>query len=304
MVSLTAHGYTVLIDPEHGGNCVRLSRFASEALRGPAAPEDMDRAPFFYGTPPLLYPNRISGGRFTFEGREYVLPVREKETGCFIHGDLHRTAFHVIRAEKDRAHLRRRFTSEDRYMTLPHAFTVDMGYHLTLEGLRQTVTVTNDSGLDMPFGLGFHTAFRLPFTPEGEAGKVTMRLDTAAEYPRDQKTYLPDGTVLTDYPDREALARGTFVPAARPVSRLFKMGDDKTMTLTDPGTGVRVTYTAERGYRYWMVFSPSPGFICAEPQSWLTNCPNGPFPREETGFDFIVPGGSRVCETLMSIERI
>ena len=53
-----------------------------------------------------------------------------------------------------------------------------------------------------------------------------------------------------------------------------------------------------------MVFSPSPGFICAEPQSWLTNCPNGPFPREETGFDFIVPGGSKVCETLMSIERI
>ena len=293
MISLTAHGYTALIDPEHGGNCVRLSRFGADALRTPAGEEARRKAPFFYGTPILFYPNRISGGRFTFESREYVLPVNEPSTGCFLHGVMH-----------DRAHLRRRFTSEDRYMTLPHAFTVDMGYHLTSEGLRQTVTVTNDSGLDMPFGLGFHTAFRLPFTPGGEAGKVTMRLDAAAEYPRDQKTYLPDGTVLTDYPDREALARGTFVPAARPVSRLFKMGDDKTMTLTDPGTGVRVTYTAERGYRYWMVFSPSPGFICAEPQSWLTNCPNGPFPREETGFDFIVPGGSRVCETLMSIERI
>ena len=304
MISLTAHGYTALIDPEHGGNCVRLSRFGADALRTPAGEEARRKAPFFYGTPILFYPNRISGGRFTFESREYVLPVNEPSTGCFLHGVMHETAFEIVRSEKDGASFLRRFTREEKYLTFPHAFSVLLRYRLTGEGLTQTVTVTNDSGLDMPFGLGFHTAFRLPFTPGGEAGKVTMRLDTAAEYPRDQKTYLPDGTVLTDYPDREALARGTFVPAARPVSRLFKMGDDKTMTLTDPGSGVRVTYRAERGYGYWMVFSPSPDFVCAEPQSWLTNCPNGPFPREEAGFDFIVPGGSRVCETLMSIERI
>ena len=304
MISLTACGYTALIDERHGGNCLRLHRFGADALRTPEDEADRKRTPFFYGTPMLFFPNRISSGRFAFGGREYALPVNEPETGCFIHGVMHETAFGIVRTVKARASLRRRFTNDERYLTFPHAFSVLLEVSLTGEGLTQKVTVTNDSDLNMPAALGFHTAFRLPFSPRSGAGSVSLRLDAAAEYPRDPKTHLPDGTELTDDKDMAALRAGNFMPAARPVSALYKMGNDKEMTLTDPGSGVRVKYAAKRGYGYWMVFSPSPDFICVEPQSWLTDCPNGPFPREETGFDCIAPSGSRVYETLMSIERL
>ena len=304
MISLTACGYTALIDDRHGGNCLRLHRFGADALRTPEDETARERAPFFYGTPILFFPNRISSGRFAFGGREYALPVNEPETGCFIHGVMHETAFGIVRTEKDGASLLRRFTKEEGYLTFPHAFSVLLEYSLTEEGLALSVTVTNDSDTDMPAALGFHTAFRLPFSPRSDAGSVSLRLDAAAEYPRDPKTHLPDGTELTGNKDMAALRAGTFVPAARPVSALYKMGNDKEMTLTDPGSGVRVKYAAKRGYRYWMVFSPSPDFICVEPQSWLTDCPNGPLSREKTGFDFIAPGEKRIYETRMTIEKL
>ncbi len=303
MLELHAEGYTALIDPEHGGNCVRLSRYGAEILRTPKSAADRDESPFFYGTPLLFFPNRISEGCFVFEGREYRLPVNEPSTGCFLHGTMHRTAFEVIRQNEQSASLRYLATDREPYLTFPHAFEVDQEWSFSPAGLRQTVTVTNRSRLDMPVALGSHTTFRLPFTADSRPDEITMRLDTGAEYSRNMQTYLPDGKVFTDYPDRDALRQGTFVPAPCRMSRLFRMGSSKTLTLTDPRGHVQMTYEALKGYHYWMVYNGlSPDFLCVEPQSWLSNCPNAPFPREETGFDCLMPGESRVYETLLSIH--
>lgn len=305
MIQLNSNGYTAHIDPSRGGSCVQLSRFGADVLRTPSTVKDYETEPFFYGTPLLFFPNRISNGQFDFEGRIYKLPINEPNTGCFLHGTLHETPFEVVNSQIDSVLLRYCATPQFPYLTFPHAFTLTLEWSLTSDGLLQTVTFTNNSDDNMPVALAFHTTFRLPFSDAGQANAVSMQMDTSLEFSRNMKNYLPDGGCASDYPDKQSMAEGTFFPAPHRMSRLFRMGEKKELVLTDPYAGVRVKYTALQGYDYWMFYNGiAPGFLCVEPQSWLSNCPNAPFAREETGFDFLAPGEKRVYKTLLNIERV
>lgn len=304
MIQLKAHGYTAWILPERGGSCVRLSRFGADALRTPGSMADYEINPYMLGTPLLFFPNRISGGCFAFEGREYRFPINEPATGCFLHGTLHATPFEVLESGEDYAALRYAATRANPYLTFPHAFTVTLEWKLEKDGLHQSVSFRNDSALNMPVALALHTTFRLPFTADSRPENVRMTLDTSLEYSRNMANYLPDGGCTADYPDKRTLAGGGYVPAAQAVSRFFRMGNEKRMCLADSASGIRVVYQAYSPYAYWMVVNGGEkDLICVEPQSWLSNCPNAPFPREEQGFDFISPGESRAYQTRMSIHR-
>lgn len=302
MIELNAAGYTALIAPQLGGSCVRLARFGSETLRTPETfpPEN----PFLYGTPMLFFPNRIDGGRFEFEECVYQLPVNEVKTGCFLHGTLHSTPFAVVARSENAVTLEYRAAKDAPYLTFPHAFTLRQTWTLGEDGLAQQVTFTNDSGLNMPVALAFHTTFRLPFGPDSAPQDMRLTLDSTAEYSRDAR-YLPDGGAAAEYPGRIEMDEGRYMPSAQSVSRFLRMGSRREMRLTDTRAGTALTYRAGEGYNYWMVVGGGEnGYLCVEPQTWMINCPNAPFPREESGFAFLRPGESRTYETNMQIERV
>ena len=72
----------------------------------------------------------------------------------------------------------------------------------------------------------------------------------------------------------------------------------------DTATGARVLYQLGEGYRYWMLFKGGrDDLLCVEPQSWLINCPNAPFPREQTGFDYLQPDEARDYTATFRLER-
>lgn len=325
-IELRSHGYTAWILPERGASCVRLSRFGAEALRTPENDDCYRQNEFLWGTPILFLPNRISGGCFEFEGRMYRLPVNEPDTGCFLHGTLHRTAFSVVGSdismdaepypgepvwsfrEDDQSEksviLRYEATEEKPYLTFPHPFEVTVAWTLGEDGLRQRVTITNHSPLNMPVALAFHTTFRIPFAKESRPENVVLMLDTVKEYGRNMRTFLPDGRVWEEYPDQNEMERGVYLPSEHNISRLFRMGGRHEMCLTDRRSGVRVRYAVGETCGYWMVYNGgNQDLLCVEPQSWLSNCPNAPFPRETSGFDFIGPDEARIYETKMSIEH-
>lgn len=305
MIELQAGGYVALINPTRGGSCVHLSRFGASVLRTPESDIDYEMGPFFYGTPLLFFPNRISDGKFEFEGRTYTLPINEPDTGCFLHGTLHETQFEVVQQQNDSVELRYQATDEKPYLSFSHAFTLTLKWELDEAGLHQQVSFTNDSNLNMPIALAFHTTFQLPFCAESDANAITMQLDTSIEYSRNMKNYLPDGGWAADYPMKQELSEGVFHPGPCRMSRFFKMGDRKELVLTDPIAGVKMHYTALQGYDYWMVYNGlTADFLSVEPQSWLSNCPNAPFAREETGFSYLQPGESRTYETCMRIEKL
>ena len=305
MVELRAHGYTAVILPERGGSCVDLAKGDVHALRTPASMADYEADPFLYGTPILFFPNRISGGSFDFEGRRYVLPVNEPATGCFLHGTLHETPFAVEQKRADYVRLVYCAQKEQPYLTFPHAFTLTLEWALNEEGLRQRAIFRNESQENMPVALAFHTTFCIPFAPGSSPENVQLKLDAACEYGRNMRTYLPDGCCQMDFPGKDEMAVGSYVPARYTISRLFRMAGRREMRLTDRTKGDEIVYRAGETYGYWMVYNGgSKEYLCVEPQSWLSDCPNAPFDWDAHGFAFVAPGEAYSFETVMSIRKI
>lgn len=304
MIILTGSGYTAWINEERGGSCVKLERFGADAIRTPSGDADYEKSAFTWGTPLLFPPNRISGAEFTFEDRIYRFPVNEPKTGCFLHGTLHETPFEVVEKCENAVTLLYRATDEEPYLTFPHAFTLRLSYVLDENGLKQTVSIRNDSGQNMPAALAFHTTFRVPFLNGSDPEEVRLTLDTSVEYGRNMANYLPDGTFREVYEGKEELDAGTFRPSCHTISRFFRNSDRHTMELRDDRAGMTVRYRTGADYGYWMVYNGgNKDFLCVEPQTWLSNCPNAPFDRNETGFHYIEPGKSWELETVITIEK-
>ncbi len=87
---LSAGGYEAEFSADIGATCFRLfyKPLNAEILRTPNGESQRNTNVYLFGNPILFPPNRIRGGRFVFRGKEYVLPVNEPQTGCFIHGNL------------------------------------------------------------------------------------------------------------------------------------------------------------------------------------------------------------------------
>ncbi len=297
--TLSAFGYTAEVVPEYGMNCIRLSTpHGMEAL---VTPEDIDILgrpdAYLYGMPILFYPNRISGGKFTFECREYRLPINEPALGNYLHGELHNLPFVVT--EQDDEHIIGRFeaTEAQPYMTVPHAFCMEVEYRLTEDGLVQLVRTTNHSNKNMPYALAFHTTFRLPLHPDGRAEDICARIDALCEIERNMANYLPTGKRIFKHEWLEELKEGTFVPSEHTVSKLYAIGDGR-VTLYDTAKKMGIAYTYDKKYRFCMTYNGgSREFFCMEPQTWVSNCPNISTDREADGFLVIAPGETLELQT-------
>ncbi len=304
IVTLSAWGYQADILPSRGANLISLTRpeYELRSVRTPHSLEDFSSNPFLWGVPILLPPNRISGAKFTFEGRDYHFPMNEPELGNFLHGELHKSVLRCIDRGKNYAVFLFRALPEAPYTTFPHAFTLLVAYSLEKDGMHQRISITNDSEQNMPFALGCHTTFALPFKEGGKAEDVRLFLGVSDEIERDMDTYLPTGRVVTDSPMRQEMLCGTFYPCKHTLSRHFVMDKSQEMRLMDPINGVQLVYRALPPYAYWMVYNGgSRDFLCVEPQTWMNNCPNAPFEREKTGFSWLAPGETRSCETIISL---
>jgi aldose 1-epimerase len=304
IVHLSAWGYQAEILPERGANLISLTRpeLGLRSVRTPCSLEDFSVNPFLWGVPILLPPNRISGGQFSFEGRNYHFPINEPELGNFLHGELHETTFSCIQHNHDHAIFLFRALPEAPYMTFPHAFTILVAFSLEIDGMHQCISITNNSELNMPFAIGCHTTFALPFKEGGKAEDVRLFLGVSDEIVRDMDSYLPTGQVITDSSMQQEMLRGTFYPCKHTLSRHFVMDSNREMRLIDPIYNVQLVYRALPPYAYWMVYNGgSSDFLCVEPQTWMNNCPNAPFDREKTGFSWLAPGETRNCETIISL---
>ncbi len=101
----------------------------------------------------LPWPNRIAGGRYTFDGQEQQLPLSEPALGNASHG-LTRWAPWTL--EERTAHS---VSLIHRLMAQPgYPWTVDLHvlYDLSADGLTVTVTATNLSSRPAPYAQGAH----------------------------------------------------------------------------------------------------------------------------------------------------
>ncbi len=298
---LTAGGYRACVCPDLGGNCLRLTHLetGAELLRTPECIDEVRANPNVFGTPFLFPPNRITGAEYEFEGRRYCFPANG-DRGTHIHGFLSRSPFQVtaLETKEDSAWISLEYAAapEKPYLTFPHAFRVQMKITLGSTGLTHAVSVFNDSDANMPCGVGFHTTLRAPFMPDGREEDCVFTLGVGREWLL-AETVIPDGRTQEESPLQTALNGEGMIPCTLPLSNLFEQ--QGPAILRDRASGRAIRYVVSEPFHFWMVYNRDARsrFLCPEPQSWMNDAPNRPFPDEDTGFRFIAPGESFTVRT-------
>ncbi|MDR3636154.1 MAG: aldose 1-epimerase [Isosphaeraceae bacterium] len=138
------------------------------------------------GTPVLFpYPNRVRAGRFTFQGKDYTLPVTHGPNA--IHGFALDASWDVIehKATATEATITGRYqiskNSPEMRSHWPTDAILQIRYALSGRRLSMTINVSNPTDNDLPYGFGIHPYFRLPFRPNGDLTATSVVLP-AAEY--------------------------------------------------------------------------------------------------------------------------
>ncbi|MBE6690883.1 MAG: aldose 1-epimerase [Ruminococcaceae bacterium] len=284
------HGpWTARINADRGANCISLhhERYGLRILREPAYEKGLDD-PFLYGMPILFPVNRISGGVFRFEGREYHFPINEPSTGCHLHGVLHQLPFAIEEQACDR--ITCAFVHQGEMTGFPHDFVIRMSYVLSETGLAQTVSVTNLSETNMPILLGFHTTFDLHGIAGGD---VLVGAEVSDYVERDMKTYLPTGRILPEDAVTDALKISDFNPFSQKISRHYKSCGAGKITLRERARGLTVVYENDAKYGWRLVYNgDADRFICLEPQTAAVDAANAPYPLGYAAIPFLAPGAT------------
>lgn len=304
LITLNAFGYEAAFAPASGGQLVRLKKDGIDAVNVPESKEALLEAPTSYGYPLLFPPNRVDGGKFTFDGREYQFPINEPDRGNSLHGFLHNRPWKVVDLTKTSLKLEFSGTEKtDFYQYYPVKFKVTRLYELMEEGLKETVTVENTGDVDMPYGLGFHTAFKV-----NNDTKIKVSVGQRIEV---NERMLPSG-VVRDLNEKEKNLREEGLEPMMwsmddhyTVEPLFIDGEAFHGAILEDKKSL-ITYKVDEFYRHWMIWNSDRNgkFVCIEPQDWRINAPNlVETLGEEAGMDQLKAGETREVTTMLTIER-
>ena len=261
LITLEAQSERAVIVPGAGCQCLSYRAGMLEVIAGPPNPEAWRQHPHRGGIPILFpWPGRIAGACFTFQGREYRLPVNEPARGHAIHGFACERAFRVTR--RGPCFVTAILDSSD-YPDLnsirPWPFALEIDYEVG-NGLRLKARITNTGDSVMPFGFGAHSYFHAPLNPKGIRDAMLIQLDADARWPLDARL-IPTGGA-------EPLAGMYDLRAPRPLGTdtyddVFRMlpvsNDDRgapRARLIDPSLKVAVEIRADAAFGDFVVYAP------------------------------------------------
>jgi aldose 1-epimerase len=111
------------------------------------------------------FPNRLCGGRFTWQGKTYQFPINEPSLGNALHGFGMGapTQLEEVRMGEDSAFAKFFHSYVGELSYFPFPFRVDYAFSISAtDGFEIKLTTTNTGSSDMPFGLGWHPYIVLP----------------------------------------------------------------------------------------------------------------------------------------------
>jgi aldose 1-epimerase len=259
LITLDAQSERAVIVPAAGCQCLSYRAGSLDVIAGPASPDAWREHPHRGGIPILFpWPGRVAGARFTFQGREYRMPVNDP-LGHSIHGFACERAFRVTR--RGPYFVTSILDSAD-YPDLssiwPWPFALEIDYEVG-NGLRLKARITNTGNSVMPFGFGAHPYFHAPLNPQGIRDAMMIQLDADARWPLDAnmiptcdteplagKYDLRAPRLLTDtYDDAFRMAAISKDDASIPRARLI-----------DPSLKIAVEVRADAAFGDFVVFAP------------------------------------------------
>jgi aldose 1-epimerase len=292
--------------PALGFNCfgwraVRDGRVLDLLYEDPALFTEPDPRPTRSGIPVLFpFPNRIRGGRFAWDGKEYQLPLLDPAKKNAIHGFACRHPWRLAGHGADaagawvRGQFRGSADAPDCRGLWPADYEIALTVRLGPGRLRLEAEVHNPDAVPLPFGLGYHPYFRLPPAPGGRAEDCTVCVPARSYWVLEES--LPTG-------EKEPVSGGRDLTTPR---RFGELQLDDVLTDLPPGPAadglreravlrgdgaeVRVLWSDE--FRDAVVFTPPHRHaFCVEPYTCTTDAVNLQARGVEAGWRVLPPGG-------------
>lgn len=225
------------------------------------------------GSTLVPWPNRIRGGRYTFEGVDYQLALTEPAARNANHGLGRWVRWQQVHQADDQVTLRLDIVPQPGY---PFEVRVETTYALHAEhGLRVTVGARNVGTRRAPFGAGSHPYF----ATRGHAlGDTTVQVPARGRMVVDDKQ-VPVGVRSVDGTEYD-LRRGRRL-------RTLRLDDGFTGLVVSEGRGVAEVRTPDGGARLWFdetfrylqvftldALTPNQPAIAIEPMSCASNAFN------------------------------
>ncbi|OZM73956.1 aldose epimerase [Amycolatopsis antarctica] len=161
----------------------------------------------YQGKTIVPWPNRIEGGKYTFEGEEYQVPINEPDRGTALHGLLSFVEWQPVRHRKDSVVLEAQQHPNYGY---PFHLVFRIEFSLDRNGVRSTLTARNVGSGPAPFGTANHTYIA---AAAGTIDTMDLRLGASTYYLVDDNL-IPTGTAPvegTEYDFRERTPIGATV---------------------------------------------------------------------------------------------
>ena len=246
-VELSA-GDTHLVVVTAGGGMRELRHGEWRVLDGYGADEVPVGA---YGQPLIPWPNRLSEGRYEFDGRSYQVPLTEPEKRNALHGFARWMTWRVERHESSQATLGLDLYPRTGY---PFALRLEIEYTVTAGGVAVATTALNAGRGRLPYANGFH-----PYVSVGTPAVdvCTLELPAATWFPTDDRQ-IPTGRSPvegTGYDFRTPRRIGS-AALDTAFTDLARDADGKArVRLSSPGGERRVAVWMDASYRYVMAFT-------------------------------------------------
>jgi aldose 1-epimerase len=277
-------GASAAVLPSYGFNLFSLRLPAGgevhEVLQSAPDFADNPREPARHGTPILFpYPNRIRGGRYRFHDRDYQLPVTLGQNA--IHGFAMNVPWDVVehKAGSDDAFIVGRYqiskNSPDRSALWPADGVLQVRYGLAGRRLTMSITVTNPTAEELPYGFGIHPYFRLPIVPGGDSAQTLVVLPAARYWVLSE--FLPTGEIRP-VDDRLDFRKGQPRKGLKlddVLTGLIFEDNRGTCRLIDHALPGEFRLGFDRNFRELVVYTPAAeGVIAIEPYTQTTDAIN------------------------------
>ncbi len=255
--------------PEEGMNTARIIVDGQAVI-------DWDEKRFYnggtYGVP-ILYPtpNKLPEGRYTFEGRDYVMKVRDQVLSS--HGLVRKEPFDVrdVHLTKDSASITGVLEFKPGaavFEGFPFVSELWITVSVTLDDWHFGYRVVNNDEKDLPFGLALHPYFYR----KGKETVYRSDCDTILTLAEPGDEYVTTGRTRDPRNTREDIRNWTNPDVLVQPSGVCYFGCDpnkETATVWySDSTNLKVRLTATKEFKYLVTFSPL-GFpyFCLESQT-------------------------------------
>jgi aldose 1-epimerase len=301
-------GAAAVIVPGLGFNCISFeARIADQAVRVIDSPDDVLSGkcrPSSYGIPLLFpFPNRIRDGHFDWDGQHYEVPLSPGHPNA-IHGFCYDRPWRVSQHSHDTlsGKFQLSIDAPECLKSWPTDFLFEVRYHVVENRLECQFRISNPSDRPLPWGLGTHSYFRLPFGTLSQPEDCRFAVPVSEEW--ELQDYLPTGRRLP-IENRDPLRTGVRFGTRR-FDNVYTgwQSDGGTLrsSIVDEAAGIELVQICDSQYfREAVVFTP-PGrnAVCIEPYTCVTDAINLQSQDLNTGLQVLPPGG--VVQTWTALQ--